>query len=632
MRKTICLLFLIGYGAFGQSPSVSAVVNAATYLNGPAAAGSLISIFGSNFGTGTAASAAPLPTTVTGVSVKIGSSAAPIQYVSPGQINVQVPWDVPAGKAAVVVTANGAASAPVDLTVGAVSPGVFGALPAATRIYGAVRQGEYLAIYGTGFGDVAKNPVAGAAATGDAVAVKGAVSATIGGMAATVGFAGLAPSELFGYDSVGLYEVDVLVPANAPTGASIPVAVSVNGTAANAINIAVAPSGPAQTIAQWTQMGPNGAIARAITSMTSCPAVKLNGTDTAMQVRAAASLPFYPVTSCELALPGGASSASINGSAFPLPTANVKRITVVGDTGCRMDASNLQACSDPIKWPAGIVAASAAATKPDVLIHMGDLHYREVPCAAGNAGCAGSPWGYNWAVWNADYFTAMNAWLAAAPIVNIRGNHESCARAGEGWFRFLDPRPYGACNQYTDPYTVQAGPVQFFVMDSSEATDTAATAAVVDKFRPQFDMLKQVAGSNTWVMMHHPIWAFDGGANRNLSLQTASGNFLGDGVQMALAGHLHTFQTLTFSPTRTPQMVSGNGGDNLQVYPATTTNFDGQSIGNAMVTDSALFTGFGFATLDWNGTGWDAQARDIYGAPVLKCTVGGYAIKCAGTN
>ncbi len=57
----------------------------------------------------------------------------------------------------------------------------------------------------------------------------------------------------------------------------------------------------------------------------------------------------------------------------------------------------------------------------------------------GNAhDCAGSPWGYGWDAWNADFFTPAAPLLAAAPWAAVRGNHESCARAGQGWWRFLD--------------------------------------------------------------------------------------------------------------------------------------------------------------------------------------------------
>ena len=79
--------------------------------------------------------------------------------------------------------------------------------------------------------------------------------------------------------------------------------------------------------------------------------------------------------------------------------------------------------------PFAALATAAAALKPDLVIHLGDYLYRETPCPASFAGCAGSPYGDNWAAWNADFFVPGAPLLAAAPWIVIRGNHEDCARA-----------------------------------------------------------------------------------------------------------------------------------------------------------------------------------------------------------
>jgi hypothetical protein len=204
-----------------------------------------------------------------------------------------------------------------------------------------------------------------------------------------------------------------------------------------------------------------------------------------------------------------------------------------------------------------------------------------------------------------------------------------CDRAGEGWFRFFDPRPMPAsCQKFTDPYSVQAGPTKLFVIDSSEATDTTADPVLVSQFVPYFDQLAKEATANTWVIMHHPMWGFDATGTRNLSMQVASANQLPEGVQMVLGGHIHAFQTLTFAPARAPQMIAGNGGDTLIAYPAATTTFTGQTIAGAAVTEGNLYKDFGFTTMDWTGTEWAAISRDVNGTPVMNCTVGDAAIRC----
>src|SRR5438445_6850778 len=85
-----CLSPLI---AWCQKPVISSVVNAASYQpmssNG---GGSIVSVFGTNLAADTeTTSGASLPTQIGGTSVTVNGVAAPLFYVSPGQINLQVP-------------------------------------------------------------------------------------------------------------------------------------------------------------------------------------------------------------------------------------------------------------------------------------------------------------------------------------------------------------------------------------------------------------------------------------------------------------------------------------------------------------------------------------------------------------
>ena len=83
--------------------------------------------------------------------------------------------------------------------------------------------------------------------------------------------------------------------------------------------------------------------------------------------------------------------------------------------------------------------SAAAASQPDLVIHVGDYLYRESECPK-NMGCSGSPRGDNKGdAWYADFFEPASKLLAAAPWIMTRGNHEICSRAGRGYFLFLDP-------------------------------------------------------------------------------------------------------------------------------------------------------------------------------------------------
>src|SRR5258708_4513134 len=131
------ILILGGVAAgYSQTPVVAAggILNAASNdKTGQVAPGSLISIFGTDLaGSLSQSGSIPLSSSLSGVSVSINNLTAPLLFVSSGQINAQLPWQVlpvlppgSSGTAQVVVTRNGVASAPVSFPVNAASPGIF---------------------------------------------------------------------------------------------------------------------------------------------------------------------------------------------------------------------------------------------------------------------------------------------------------------------------------------------------------------------------------------------------------------------------------------------------------------------------------------------------------------------------
>src|SRR5580658_4431985 len=168
--------------ATAQTPFVEpgGVVDAASFT-APAVPGSLVSIFGSNLASAnTSATTIPLPLTLGNVSVTFNNIAAPLLFVSPQQINAQLPWQVPTtGQVSVVVTNGTAASAPQAVQVGSFSPSLFtiggyavainpdgtlaapiGAIPGFASH--PATPGDALVLLGSGFGAV--NP---SATTGD---------------------------------------------------------------------------------------------------------------------------------------------------------------------------------------------------------------------------------------------------------------------------------------------------------------------------------------------------------------------------------------------------------------------------------------------------------------------------------
>ncbi len=93
---------------------------------------------------------------------------------------------------------------------------------------------EYITIYCTGLGDVTNRPASGAAALVSPLSWTVSIpSVTIGGQPANVTFWGLAPG------FVGLYQVNALVPDNAPVGDAVPLVVTQGNIASNTVTIAI---------------------------------------------------------------------------------------------------------------------------------------------------------------------------------------------------------------------------------------------------------------------------------------------------------------------------------------------------------------------------------------------------------
>ncbi len=427
---------------------------------------------------------------------------------------------------------------------------------------------------------------------------------------------------------------------------------------------------------RYVLLGPEGVpVVRVITNAATCPTVEVDGAAQPMSVRMpAGTVPVRPsradlpapkasvfdVTTCELTLPTSATRASIAGEPLPLPKAQPRRIVLVGDTGCTVNANFkvFQACDDPVLWPYARVAASAAAMQPDLVIHVGDFHYRESACAEGNPGCKGSPWGYGFDAWEADFFEPSRPLFAAAPWIVVRGNHESCDRAGQGWWRFLDPRPVNpkqTCNDpaaddignYSAPYAVPLGrdsDVQFLVFDSSWTNPRpyAPTDLQFRNYRSQFEMAFGLGARTpkTFFVAHHPVLGF--AANPRDPQNPFPGN---EGLQSVLAtlyptvlfpsnvealisGHNHLLEVVSFSSPHPPQFITGNGGDWLdhpfpQPFPA-----GKEPAPRAVVSQMISSARFGFMTMERDGDAWSMRAWDTVGKPIASCTLRARKASC----
>ncbi len=234
-------------------PSVdpSGVVSAAGLSLGSSslAPGEIISIFGTNLANQEEyAVTLPLPASLGGAGVTIGGKTAALVYVSSGQINAQVPFELDGASAAdLVVTLNGFSSPPVRVPIAAVAPGIYtlnqGGTGRAAILHASdstlvsssnpARPGEFLELFTTGLGSVFPVVSTGAQGPSDPLARTRLIpSATIAGLPVTIGFAGLAP----GY--VGLYQLNLQVPNGVSSGEQTLIVTS-NGVASNPATVVI---------------------------------------------------------------------------------------------------------------------------------------------------------------------------------------------------------------------------------------------------------------------------------------------------------------------------------------------------------------------------------------------------------
>jgi IPT/TIG domain. len=118
MMRALISFFIAIPCAFAQLPGIApgGIVEAASY-SAPIAPGSLVTIFGNNLATSEiTATSIPLPAVLGGTSVLVDGVSAPLLYVSPNQINLQLPSSLPFNQAAqvTVVTSSGS-SAPAQV-------------------------------------------------------------------------------------------------------------------------------------------------------------------------------------------------------------------------------------------------------------------------------------------------------------------------------------------------------------------------------------------------------------------------------------------------------------------------------------------------------------------------------------
>jgi uncharacterized protein (TIGR03437 family) len=257
----LSILFVIAVAAFAADAPVinpGGVVNTAGTGSAQAIApGGLVSIFGSNLAaTMTLSDSVPLSTKLGDVSVSINGVAAAIQFASPNQFNVQVPWGVQvsdsAGAGQVVLTNAGTASAGAPVTIAASAPAIYNiggqaiavnsdgtlaapanSIPGFTTRPAKIGDDGGLVLFATGMGAVDSPLADGANSTDQQRNTLAKPVVLIGGVAAQVTFSGLSPQ------FVGVNQINVKIGAGTPTGNAVALQIQVGSANSNLATISV---------------------------------------------------------------------------------------------------------------------------------------------------------------------------------------------------------------------------------------------------------------------------------------------------------------------------------------------------------------------------------------------------------
>jgi uncharacterized protein (TIGR03437 family) len=252
--------YTLAPASFGGPPAItpSGVISALAFGGFTSVSpGSWMEIYGTNLSATTRSWAgsdftgSQAPTSVDAVKVTIGGQAAFLDYVSPTQVNAQVPSGTPTGAQQMTVTTPAGTSSAYNITVNPLQPGLLA--PASFQVGGKqyvvaqfldgsyvlppnaipgvpsrqAKPGETIVIYGVGFGTVLdpgnQNIPAGTIVSA-ANKLSNSFSMDFGGSSASFLYSGLAAP------FVGLYQFNVVVP-NVANNDLVPLSFKLNGAA-----------------------------------------------------------------------------------------------------------------------------------------------------------------------------------------------------------------------------------------------------------------------------------------------------------------------------------------------------------------------------------------------------------------
>ncbi len=391
---------------------------------------------------------------------------------------------------------------------------------------------------------------------------------------------------------------------------------------------------PQLWVEQTGQFGGTGAEVRAVVAASeNCPIVQADGHKLPLLERKAPKVIPFPVRGCGAFIPSGTKKLVFGKQTLPILRQKFDRIVVLGDTGCRRTEKEAQNCETD--WPFAKIVGYAVEKHPDLVIHVGDYYYRET-CASSEKHCE------NWENWRKDFFAPAAPLLAAAPWVLARGNHESCGRAAEGWFRLLDagPTPLPCmAGQPTEaaPFAVTLPGITLAIVDSADIPDSWTAEQRIAQYGRRERTVAPTIRQPVWIVTHKPPYVgglYGKGPEGKETVDDASLI----NVEMFVSGHLHMFGSLSFGDSRPVELIVGDSGTSLLKLAADLDQVEAKidpagMLQGDMEVDGKIagYSGrgrFGYMVLDRAANGWTGTLHGVDDEVLARCSLQARTMTC----
>ncbi|MDG0815561.1 metallophosphoesterase [Bdellovibrio svalbardensis] len=367
-----------------------------------------------------------------------------------------------------------------------------------------------------------------------------------------------------------------------------------------------------------------------------CEKVSIESTSRDFSVLDLKKTTFDEASICEATLPKDAAIVRSGSGEITIPK-NPRRIVIMGDTGCRLKNQNgkgpIQKCEDEKEWPFSRLVRAVEKENADLIIHVGDYHYREACTDPVKCKPYEGTLGYGFKPWEADFLRPAEILLNQKPFIFVRGNHEDCKRAYEGFNKLLSPVGEQTCVE--DQGTRYTSFGNFLIVNFDNATvddkpldsKSAAFKSLQDRYKKMIETLKARPETEVWLITHRPIWGLapswsgPGVAPVNINMEAVvRATPLPSKVKMVFAGHIHSFQIA--QGNHPPELIIGESGTSLDIYDEATRK--------VIPPGYTVFpSDHGYALLERDASGkWIAAIKSFDGATDFVCKVSEIGIPC----